>query len=193
MKCLFLRNQKGFTLVELMVVLAVILVLVALLLPKLLGSSDKKNAAAISRNVEKIVSGLSLYRADIGKYPDQLVALWDRSKVSSTDISYWRGPYMDIPEKVDAQTGNVLDANVSEVSYSFVKITSSGGSGSCSSAEQIGMANAGGTDYTVKVANVPLDVARIIKQQFGQKICVSSDTNDSVDVYFPFDEKFPIQ
>jgi len=189
MKKLFLRNQKGFTLVELMVVLAIILVLIALLLPKLLGSSDKKNAAAISRNVEKIVSGLSLYRADVGKYPTVLAALWDRSKVPTADQPYWKGPYMDIPERVDA-SGNIQDSNVSGVIYNFQVVTTTGGSGSCADAGQIGINNTGGTDYTVKIQNVPLDVAKILQQQYGQKICLDSTTNDPVNVYFPFDERY---
>ena len=189
MKRLFFRDQKGFTLIELMVVLAVILVLTALLLPKLLGSSDKKNATAISRNVEKIVSGLSLYRTDVGKYPNTLAALWNKSSVPSGDQPYWGGPYMDIPEKVDA-SGNIQDANVSGATYSFQVVTTTGGSGSCANAGQIGINNTGGTDYTVRISNVPLEVAKILKQQYGQKICVDSNTNDPVNIYFPFDERY---
>ena len=189
MKRLFFRDQRGFTLIELMVVLAIILVLIALLLPKLLGSSDKKNAASISRNVEKIISGLSLYRADVGKYSNTLAVLWDKNSVPSGDQPYWKGPYMDIPEKVDA-SGNIQDANVSGVTYSFQVVTTTGGSGSCANAGQIGINNTGGTDYTVKISNVPLEVAKILQQQYGQKICLDSTTNDPVNVYFPFDERY---
>lgn len=190
MKHLWIKDNRGFTLVELLVVLATILVLIGLLLPKLMGSSDKKIAVSIMRNAEKISSALGIYRSDIGKYPTKLSELWDKNQVATTDRTYWKGPYMDIPEMYDTNTGNIQEKTVSGVTYSLAVVTTTGGSGSCSNAGRIGTANNGGTDYTIKISNVPVEIAKVIKDQMGNKVCIASPTSATTDVYVPFDERW---
>jgi prepilin-type N-terminal cleavage/methylation domain-containing protein len=180
------KGQEGFTLIELLVSLAIIAVLVAIVLTVIGGSANKKNATAISREAQSIISGQGLYKSDLGSYPSALNTLWDRNAVPVSFQPYWKGPYY-MPSKT-TNDGNIADQRVAGVEYRYTRITTSGGTGSCSNASQIGITNTGGIDHTLRVSNVPLEVARIISDNFGLKACVDSTTDDPVNVYFVIEE-----
>jgi len=85
--------QQGFTLLELLVVLAILGVLATIAVPRVLGylGSAKSDAAAIQ--LERLGSTLDLYRLDVGRYPselDGLSALFERPG----DTPRWNGPYV---------------------------------------------------------------------------------------------------
>lgn len=63
------KNQSGFTLLELMVVAAILSLLVALVAPNILGRSDDAKVAVAKTQIRNIVSALDLYRLDNGSYP----------------------------------------------------------------------------------------------------------------------------
>ncbi len=181
-----LKGQGGFTLIELLVSLAIIAVLVAIVLTVIGGSANKQNATAISREAQLIISGLGLYKNGLGVYPTTLNALWDRNAVPTNLQRFWRGPYYT-PSEIDPE-GNVADRRVAGVIYRYVRVTTSGGSGACSTVSQIGTNNTGGVDHALRVQGVPLEVADIIISNFGKKACQSSTTDPLVDVYFVIEE-----
>lgn len=84
------RRTAGFTLVELLVVLAILGLLAGLVGPqvmKFLGSSKTKTAAL---QIEDLAATLDLYRLEIGHYPESLEAL-----VSDPgNAPNWNGPYL---------------------------------------------------------------------------------------------------
>lgn len=81
------QNEKGFTLVELMIVVVVIATLVAMVMPRLAGKTDQAKRAAASADIEaNIASGLDLYEADHGVYPDSIEALLQKKD--------GKGPYL---------------------------------------------------------------------------------------------------
>jgi general secretion pathway protein G len=83
------RSGAGFTLVELLVVLAILGLLAGLVGPqvmKFLGSSKTKTAAL---QIEDLAATLDLYRLEIGNYPDSLEAL-----VKDPGAANWNGPYL---------------------------------------------------------------------------------------------------
>lgn len=65
------RNQKGFTLVELLVVVAIIAILAAVLLPKLLGYTNNARVSKAKGDLAAMRSIIESYAADEGKgyYP----------------------------------------------------------------------------------------------------------------------------
>ena len=65
-------NEKGFTLLELMIVIAIIGILASLAQPSYKAAVRKSREAALKENLYNIRSVLDQYYADNGKYPDTL-------------------------------------------------------------------------------------------------------------------------
>ncbi|TWH48298.1 type II secretion system protein [Sporomusa sp. KB1] len=70
-----MKSQKGFTLIELMVVIAIIGILTAIAVPKFGSAADSANKAKIQADLRTLDSAISMYYAKEGKYPDTLLKL----------------------------------------------------------------------------------------------------------------------
>ena len=87
------RRGQGFTLVELLVVLAILGLLAGLVGPqvmKFLGSSKTKTAAL---QIEDLSATLDLYRLELGSYPSTSEGLEALVK-DPGNLAGWNGPYL---------------------------------------------------------------------------------------------------
>lgn len=63
------RNQRGFTLIEIMVVMVILGLLVAVVAPNIMGRSDQAKVTVAKTQMSNIANALDLYRLDNGHYP----------------------------------------------------------------------------------------------------------------------------
>jgi type II secretion system protein G len=95
---------KGFTLVELLIVIIIIAVLAAIAIPKFSNSSNRSKDSALRSNLKLVRNAVDLFRADTGAFPSTLndltVTTAPGTGLSSTGSSVtitaadWRGPYL---------------------------------------------------------------------------------------------------
>ncbi|MFH1848371.1 MAG: type II secretion system major pseudopilin GspG [Candidatus Omnitrophota bacterium] len=84
--------KKGFTLIELMLVVIIVAVLVAMVVPRLAGRSEQARNVAARADIESnLAMALDLYELDNGSYPDELGWLIKEPTPAPTN---WNGPYI---------------------------------------------------------------------------------------------------
>lgn len=64
-----LAVQRGFTLIEIMVVVVIMGILAALVVPKLMGRTDDARIQAARQDIGTLMQALKLYRLDNQRYP----------------------------------------------------------------------------------------------------------------------------
>lgn len=96
------RNQRGFTLIEIMVVMVILGLLVAVVAPNIMGRSDQAKVTIAKTQMSNIANALDLYRLDNGHYPSTqqgLEALVNRP-TGSPEPNNWNpdGYLKSVPE-----------------------------------------------------------------------------------------------
>ena len=63
------KKEKGFTLLEIMVVIVILGVLASMIVPNLLGNKDKADRQKVVSDVVALENALDMYKLDNGSYP----------------------------------------------------------------------------------------------------------------------------
>lgn len=107
-----IKNRKGFTLIELMVVVVIIGILATIGLQQFGGTTDTAKIGKAKADIRTMMSALEVFRMDIGSYPLTAAGLnalvvndnnGGEDDGTNDDYSGWKGPYM----KKIPQTGGV--------------------------------------------------------------------------------------
>ena len=64
-----MKQRKGFTLIELMIVIAIIIILAAIAIPNYLRMTERARRARVAGDFASIATSLEAYSVDWGKYP----------------------------------------------------------------------------------------------------------------------------
>jgi general secretion pathway protein G len=86
------KSRRGFTLVELLVVMVIIGLLAALVAPRLFPKLGKGKQAAAKAQIELLGQALDQYRLDVGSYPNTQEGL--KALMSNPGVEKWEGPYL---------------------------------------------------------------------------------------------------
>ncbi len=92
------RTQSGFTLIEILVVMAILTILAALLVPRVMDRPDQARVVAAKNDIRAIQSALNLYRLDNGVYPSTeqgLLALVQRPESGVIPRNWKQGGYLE--------------------------------------------------------------------------------------------------
>ncbi len=91
-------NEKGFTLIELMVVIVVLGILAGLIVPRIMGRPDEARRAKARIQIESIETALKLFKLDNGRYPstEQGLNALVEAPVTEPPLKNWRqGGYLE--------------------------------------------------------------------------------------------------
>lgn len=94
------RRRKGFTLIEILIVVAIIALLASLVAPRLFGKLETSKQKIAKTQINLIETALDMFRLDVGRYPttqEGLKVLWK----NPGNIPNWQGPYLKKPIEKD--------------------------------------------------------------------------------------------
>jgi len=83
-----LRNNAGFTLIEILVVVIIIGLIASLIAPNLMGRFERSKEEIAKAQVDMLSSGVMAFKLDMNRYPAGLPELIESKEQN------WRGPYL---------------------------------------------------------------------------------------------------
>ena len=129
------RPKPGFTLVEVLVILAILAILAGVLVPSIANQVTKSDVSRVGTDLGNIRTGIEAFLVDIKRYPGDIEDLISEIDASDNDLlaadyptgllPKWSGPYLDIFLADDIALESGFGANIQD---NFV-LDSIGGSG----------------------------------------------------------------
>ena len=95
------QAQRGFSLVELLVVLVILGLLVGIVAPNFMGKAEQSRTDIAKVQIENLHVALQTYRMDVGQYPSTEQGLVALMKAPAEVAEYWHGPYLNKEMPVD--------------------------------------------------------------------------------------------
>lgn len=92
------NKSKGFTLIEIMVVLVIIGIMAALIVPRVIGRADDARKVAAKSDISAMMNALKLYNLDNMRYPTNqqgLQSLATKPTIAPIPSNYKDGGYLD--------------------------------------------------------------------------------------------------
>lgn len=99
------RVRRGFTLIEVLIVLAIVLALSAIVGLALFQRQDDAELQLAEQELNTLKSAMKLFRIDFGRFPTEeegVTVLWDVEVLDpDADEATWKGPYLEEPIATD--------------------------------------------------------------------------------------------
>ena len=92
------KDCRGFTLIELMVVIVILGILAGLIIPRIMGRPEEAKQLKAKMQIESIETALKLYKLDNGVYPDTeqgLQALVEKPDTGTLPKKWRTGGYLE--------------------------------------------------------------------------------------------------
>jgi general secretion pathway protein G len=94
------RGTRGITLIEMLVVLAIIALFASLVAPRLLNKTDSARVTAARAQINAFMTALGTYKLDTGVYPSTELGL-QALRQKPGNVNNWQGPYLPQEIPVD--------------------------------------------------------------------------------------------
>lgn len=88
-------RSAGYSLMEVLIAVAIIAVLATLIAPRLFGQLDQSRETAARTQIRMIETSLDTFRLDMGRYPTREEGLSVLVTPSADMVGNWNGPYVD--------------------------------------------------------------------------------------------------
>lgn len=88
-----MKRPAGFTLAEIMLVVAILGILVSVVVPRLTGRTQEARIQAVRLQIENIGMALDAFEFDCGRYPTSAEGL-DALRREPANAAGWKGPYL---------------------------------------------------------------------------------------------------
>jgi general secretion pathway protein G len=89
-----LLRDRGFTLIELMLVLVILATLSAIVVPKLTGQSKRAKVIAAKTQISDLELALDAFEIDVGRYPTTVEGLRALVERPTAEADGWQQPYL---------------------------------------------------------------------------------------------------
>jgi general secretion pathway protein G len=131
-----IRNEGGFTLLEILVVIVILGLLIGLVAPAALRQLGGARLSVAKQSIERIGSVLDLYKLDVGEYPNSEQGL-KALAVRPNGVANWNGPYLKGDVPVDAWNHPYTYRSPSNRSGHDYDLCSNGPSGAAAATDTI--------------------------------------------------------
>lgn len=120
-------RRKGFTLIELMIVIVIIGILAAVAIPNFVGMTDEARVARIQADLSTVGSAVEMYYAKNGAYPGSLSDLVGNGEKDGYLRKEPEPPVKNLSYVINSSTGEVTCAFKGVTYSSFGTQTAQGG------------------------------------------------------------------
>lgn len=114
-----LSRDEGYTLTEMLVVMAIIGLIAAVLTPGLIGQLGRARAKSAQMQVETVASAVEMFRADVNRYPTDAEGL-GALLAEPGGVEGWTGPYVKNGKVLQDPWGNQVTYKLSGDGRGFV-------------------------------------------------------------------------
>lgn len=114
----------GYTLTEMLVVIAIIGLIAAVLTPSLMGQLGRARVKSAQLQLESVAAAVEMFQSDVGRYPTASEGL--KALVTEpADVEGWTGPYVKSASALkDPWTGDILYRAVDDGAFEVVSLGS---------------------------------------------------------------------
>jgi general secretion pathway protein G len=139
-----MNNNKGFTIIEILVVIVILGILGTLLVPRLMDKPDEARVTKAKLDIKAVESALKIYKLENGTYPTTeqgLEALTEKTDIEPIPKNFKKGGYLEADSIKDPWENDFIYRSPGEEDRDF-EIISYGADG-----------KEGGEDYNADIKN----------------------------------------